>query len=62
MIPEYTGILVPNVDNTRCEYLMNSISKQGKPVLLIGEPVSVKVISMMLLCNKIMVFRVRLRL
>lgn len=39
-IPEYTSILVPNVDNTRTEYIMNAISKQGKPVLLIGEPVS----------------------
>ncbi len=28
--PEYSTILVPNVDNTRTDYLVNAISKQGK--------------------------------
>lgn len=38
--PEYTGILVPNVDNTRTDFLLDLIAKQCKPVMLIGEQVS----------------------
>ena len=29
-IPEYSGILIPNVDNTRTTYLMDTIAKQQK--------------------------------
>ncbi|KAI0987912.1 hypothetical protein GJ496_006330 [Pomphorhynchus laevis] len=41
---EYSKILVPNVDNVRTMYLVDSIAKQKKPVLLVGEPGTAKTV------------------
>ncbi|KAI9141404.1 dynein heavy chain and region D6 of dynein motor-domain-containing protein [Paraphysoderma sedebokerense] len=50
--PEFSSIIIPTVDNVRTEFLVDSIARQGRSVLLIGESGTAKTVTIQRLLAK----------